>query len=224
MAALGWSLAWATGLSVALGGLPAHGASPAMEASARELLRGPLPDSLPTPDAPEGHVLWERAVAHPAWLGPPRSVRLVFRESWGPTTARLVELDLSVEAHRLAAVYVCLGGSIGAGSTFVGFVERTGGTTFVGVGTHSFIGDTYNHTYGEGPLGGQMMCRVLHRHYVRPGLLVGGVRAGESWGVRLRPEVSLGAFANLLVAVPITWSPDESLRVGGQLGVAFGLP
>jgi len=82
-----------------------------------------------------------------------------------------------------------VGASIGAGSTFVAFAERSGGTTFVGAGTHSFIGDTYNHSSDEMD---RMMCRVLHRHYVRPGLLVGGVRDTSTWGLRVRPEVSSG--------------------------------
>lgn len=111
-----------------------------------------------------------------------------------------------------------IGGSIGAGSTFVGFAERSGGTTFVGAGTHSFVGDSYNHGSRD------MMCRVLHRHYVRPGLLVGGVLDDGRWGARIRPEVSLGAYLNLLIAVPVTWQPQTGWSGGAQVGLALGVP
>jgi len=111
-----------------------------------------------------------------------------------------------------------IGASVGAGSTAVVFGERSGGATFFGVGSHSFIGDAYHHTDGV------LVCRETHPHYVRPGLLVGAVYDDGAWGMRARPEVSIGATANLLVAVPVTWLPEQGWSVGLQGGVALGLP
>ncbi|MCB9677952.1 MAG: hypothetical protein H6737_22830 [Alphaproteobacteria bacterium] len=115
-----------------------------------------------------------------------------------------------------------LGASVGLGTSAVVFGEwgLRGPVTdgFYGVGTHTFVGDSYNHvSHG-------MSCRVIHRHYVRPGLLVGLVRREGESGWRARPEVSFGAFGNLVAAVPVTRMNDGRWEVGGQLGVAVGLP
>lgn len=116
-----------------------------------------------------------------------------------------------------------LGASIGVGTTAVAFGEwgTIGPVTdgFLGVGSHSFIGDSYNHVSDGG-----MECRVLHRHYVRPGLLVGRVLAPDGNGWRVRPEVSLGAVGNVLVAVPVTRADAGAWSIGAQIGVSLGVP
>ncbi|MCA9569324.1 MAG: hypothetical protein KC656_15860, partial [Myxococcales bacterium] len=112
-----------------------------------------------------------------------------------------------------------IGASIGAGSTLVAFYETTPAGRFYGIGSHSLLGDTYEHERGHG-----MRCRVLHRHWVRPGLLLGRTVKDGLPGWRVRPEVTFGAYANLVVGLPVSWTQDAGWSLGARLGLALALP